>query len=204
MFERLGAGVMARVLRRSAADARRAEDYEAVLAPIYAWIHAVAQSAVPAGAGRAAAPGASARAWQTLGRGRRRGGLRRRALGAGVGAGIVALNRAGLGPVRADFSGGELRRAGLLAVKQVLGKLSVRCEYAIFGHTHRAGPLPGDDAGEWVVPGGARLLNTGCWVHEPAFLGSRPLESPYRAGFAVLIDDGRPPALVNLLDQRSP
>jgi hypothetical protein len=70
----------------------------------------------------------------------------------------------------------------------------------VFGHTHRAGPLPGDDREEWRVPAGARLINTGCWVHEPSFLGRRPQESPYRAGFCVTIDDDGEPRLANLLD----
>ncbi len=55
---------------------------------------------------------------------------------------------------------------------------------------------------EWVAPSGARLTNTGCWVHEPSFLGSRPHESPYRVGFAVALDDDEAPRLLNLLDSR--
>jgi len=197
MFERLGAGAMARALRRPVAEARRAEDYEAVLAPIYALIHAVAQTA-PLGT---PSPGASAQVWQTLGRGFRRGTLRQRALIAGAGGGIALLNRAGIGPVRADLSASELRRSGLRAIAEVLERLSVSARYAIFGHTHRAGPLERDSAAEWLAPGGTQLVNSGCWVHEPVLLGPRPAESPYRAGFAVrLDDDGTPPRLVNLLD----
>jgi hypothetical protein len=70
----------------------------------------------------------------------------------------------------------------------------------IFGHTHRAGSLPGDEAGEWATPGGAALINSGCWVHDPAYLGRDPSSSPYRPGFAVRIVDGGAPELVNLLD----
>jgi hypothetical protein len=44
------------------------------------------------------------------------------------------------------------------------------------------------------------MLNTGCWVHEPAYLGRSPHASPYRAGFAALLDDGGSPQLVNLLN----
>jgi hypothetical protein len=102
--------------------------------------------------------------------------------------------------VSGDLSVGELRRAGLVAFGQVLSALSVDASYVIFGHTHRAGPLPRDNAAEWQAPTNAQLFNTGCWVHEPAFLGSRPAESPYRAGFAVRLDGGEPPELVNLLD----
>ena len=82
----------------------------------------------------------------------------------------------------------------------MLAALSVDSGYAIFGHSHRAGPVPDDDPGEWIAPTGARIFNTGCWVYEPAFLGRHPLRSPYRAGFAIRLDDDGPPELVNLLD----
>jgi hypothetical protein len=197
MMERLGAGAMARITRRPLSEASTAEDYEAVLGPIYAWLFALAQSATPAGA---TGPGSSSRIWQSIGRGARRGRVRRRAVLTGVGAGILAINRAGLGPVNADLSVGELRRAGLHALGEVVRSLSITAEHVVFGHTHRAGPRAGDDPGEWRAPGGARLYNTGCWVHEPAFLGPRAAESPYRAGFAIRVGDAGPPELVNLLD----
>ncbi len=198
LFERLGVGAIARALRRPIEEADSAEDYEAVLAPLYALIHEVAQSA---GVGTPS-PGASAQAWQTLGRGFRRGTLRQRALVLGSTGAVTLLNRAGIGPIRTDLSAIELRRAGLRAFGDVLRTLRVDCRYAIFGHTHRAGPLPDDDAGEWTAPTGASLFNSGCWVHEPIFLGPKPETSPYRAGFAVLlVDDSRPPQLINLLEE---
>jgi hypothetical protein len=198
MLERLGAGAMARIVGEPAGGPRRAEDYEATLAPIYAWIHAIAQSGGP-GLG-SNSDGASARAWHALsarGRGR---GLRRRALVAMFPAMIAALNRAGIGPVRADLSGTGLRRAGLRATTEVIARLQVGAAHVICGHTHRAGPLPGDDRSEWRSITGARLLNTGCWIHEPAYLGDAPHESPYRAGFAATLDPTGPPELVNLLE----
>ena len=70
----------------------------------------------------------------------------------------------------------------------------------IFGHTHCAGPLPGNDEGEWSTGTGVRLINSGSWVYEPAFLGDDPASSPYRVGFAVAIDGDDPPRLLNLLD----
>jgi hypothetical protein len=205
MFERLGAGAMARVVRSPPAIARRAEDYEEVLAPIYAWIAAIAQfSGDRLGVPGRSSHGASTQVWQTLGRGARAGGWRRRGTALALRGAIAALNRAGLGPLRADLSVQALRRAGLLAFGEVLSALGVEASSVIFGHTHRAGPLPRDDHSEWTAAGGIRLLNTGCWVHEPAFLGPRPSQSPYRAGFAVVLEDGGPPALVNLLDPADP
>ena len=196
VLERLAAGVNGRVLRRPIGALRAPSDYEAVLAPSYAWINAVAQTLAAGDAD----PDASERLWRSLGSGRRGGGPRRRAMLAGLSAAIALMNWAGIGPLRADLSPVQLRRAGLIAFGAVLEALSVRAEFAIFGHTHRAGPLDGDDLHEWAAPTGTRLINSGCWVHEPSFLGSRPDSSPYRAGFAVRLDAAGPPELVNLLD----
>ena len=80
--------------------------------------------------------------------------LRRRALVAGFPLAVAALNRAGLGPLRADVSGAELRRAGLRAMGEVAARLGLGDAYVVFGHTHRAGPLPGDDEQEWRGRGG--------------------------------------------------
>jgi hypothetical protein len=204
MFERLGAGVMARVLRRPAEQAQSAEDYEAVLAPLYALIHEVAQSgrAGAVNAPRRVGTGSSAQVWAALGRGFRSGTVRQRALMAGAGGTVALLNRGGIGPVRSDFSSAELRRAGLRAFAEVLDRLGVECRYALFGHTHRAGPLPPDDPAEWQSAGGTQIVNAGCWAYEPILLGDRPQASPYRAGFAVWLEEGDgPPRLVNLLDE---
>src|SRR5262249_4824712 len=118
MFERLGAGAMARIVREPESGPRRAEDYEAILAPIYAWIHAIAQNGGP-DLGRSS-HGASAQAWRTLeGNGNprdlRRRRLRRRGLITAFPLLVAGLNRARIGPLRADVSGPELRRAALRA-----------------------------------------------------------------------------------------
>jgi hypothetical protein len=202
MFERLGAGAMARIVRQPPAGPERAEDYEAILAPIYAWLHAIAQTGGP-DLGRSS-HGASTRAWRTLegdasGRGLRRS-LRRRGLIAAFPAVVAALNGARLGPLRADISGVELRRAALRAFGEVLTRLRVDARQVIFGHTHRAGPLPGDDRSEWLAPGGAQLLNTGSWMHEPGFLGDQPRASPYRPGFCAVLGADGAAELSNLLD----
>jgi hypothetical protein len=197
MFERLAAGLMARIVRDPPGGPRRAEDYEGTLAPIYAWIHAVAQAGGP-NLG-ASSHGASAQAWRTLASADGRRTIRRRALIAGFPALVAVINRAGLGPVKADLSGPELRRAGLRATAEVVDRLAISAAHVIFGHTHRAGPLPADDPDEWRVTAG-RLLNTGSWVHEPRFLGDRPRESPYRAGFAAVLHDEGAPQLRCLLD----
>ena len=200
MFERLGAGVMARVVRDSLGRPGRGriEDYEATLSPLYAWLHAVAQSQ-DGRVGRGT-HGASTRAWRALSSSGRSRSLRRRGLVIAFPAIVAGLNRAGLGPFHADISAPELRRAGLLALGTALDRLDVQARHVIFGHTHRVGPLPDDDRLEWRAPTGAELINSGCWVYEPAHVGSAPSTSPYRPGFAVAVGDEGAPRLSNLLD----
>ncbi|HTU96548.1 MAG TPA: metallophosphoesterase [Solirubrobacteraceae bacterium] len=203
-IERLGAGVMRRIVTTPGSGPAAAEDYEAILSPIYAWLHAVAQGAAP---GRGSGlQGGSVRGWQAL-NGPRRHSLRGRATAAAYPLVIAALNRAGLGPLRAEISGPALRRSGLHGIDQVCARLGVTAPYVIFGHTHRAGPLPGNDAAEWSTAAGSRLINSGCWVHEEAFMGPDASQSPYRTGFCVIVEDTdppNPPRLVNLLDPDRP
>ncbi|MGI8863297.1 MAG: metallophosphoesterase [Solirubrobacteraceae bacterium] len=205
MLERVAAGAMARIVGEPPGGPHRVEDYEATLAPIYAWIHAVAQAG-DTERGRVPAS-ASTSAWQALaGAGEPRGvrRWRRRVLAAGFPLLIAALNRAGLGPLRSQLSGGELGRASLRALWEVMARLGVDADYVIFGHTHRAGPLSDARAASWRGPQGAEAINTGSWILEPAFLGSRPESSPYRAGFCVVVNESGPPELRNLLDRPGP
>jgi hypothetical protein len=200
-FERLAAGAMARWVADLPEDHATADDYEAVLAPIYAWMHALIQRA-----GRGIlkeGASASSRAWVTLaGEGRARKPLRTTALLGGY-AGVVALvNRLGLGPIDRDLSGQALRRGALFGYHEVLRRLGVEAPYALFGHTHRSGPWPRDDQGEWTTPAGTRILNTGCWVYQEHFLRGGPNQSPYWPGTGVLVEDEGPPQLLRLLGDR--
>jgi hypothetical protein len=201
-FERLAAGAMARwVVHLPEMDARP-DDYEAALAPLYAFLHQLTQrsdhAAVSAGAG------ASARAWVALaGEGREHHPVRSAALGAGYLGVVAVLNALGLGPVDRDLSAGALRRGGLHGMREVLRRLGVTAPYVLFGHTHRSGPWPQDDRAEWSTPAGSRLVNTGSWVYQPHFLSAEPNASPYWPGTAVEIGDDGPPRLVRLLGDRS-
>jgi predicted phosphodiesterase len=213
-LERLSVGAMARVLGRPASGFASVEDYEAVTAPVYAWRDAVARQ-FPTGD---ALNGTSTlRAWRALGgagdsasnsrggrdgdgRARLRRRLRTRALVAAFPLAVAALNRAGVGPLRAEISGTELRRAGLRAMGEVATRLGLGDAYVVFGHTHRSGPLPRDDEREWRVEGsGARLVNAGCWTYDPVFLSATPGESPYWPGTCVVLEDSGPPLLERLL-----
>jgi hypothetical protein len=200
-FERLAAGAMARWVVRLPEQGARPDDYEAALAPIYAFLHQLTQrsdhSAVSAGAG------ASARAWVALaGEGRARHPLRAAALGTGYIAAVAALNALGLGPVDRDLSGAALRRGGLRGIREVLRRLGVTAPHVLFGHTHRSGPWSYDDPAEWVGAAGSRILNTGSWVYQPHFLSERPNASPYWPGTAAVVDDDGPPRLIRLLGER--
>jgi predicted phosphodiesterase len=126
-----------------------------------------------------------------------------RLLEAGVPALVRSLNRLGLGPFDTDLSGRALRRAGLDAMGAVVRSLELDADHVIFGHTHRPGPL-GDEVEGWTVPARdgrapTRLLNTGSWVYEPAFLASRPSDSPYWPGRCVVVEEGSAPMLAHPL-----
>jgi len=188
ILERLGAAITVRVAGEPEGGPARVEDYEAALAPMYAWADTIAQSGgLRLGGGGSFQIGA----WERLNDGR---SIRSRAMALGLAVAVAGLNRAGMGPLRADVSGVALRRGALAAFAEVLTRLHVPAAHVIFGHTHRAGPLTTDDPSEW-----GRLLNIGSWVHEPRFIGDDPLGSPYRPGFAATVSDDGPPALINLL-----
>jgi Calcineurin-like phosphoesterase len=219
-MERLGVGAMGRVLRRPARAFAGPDDYEAVTNPVFAWIDAIARQAPT---GDALNGGMTVRAWRTLRGGQDMAGAnvdgwrdghrrklraltrsaRTRVLAGAFPLAVAALNRAGLGPFNADLSSSELRRAGLRAMGEVAQRLGLGDAYVVFGHTHRAGPLPHDDAHEWHLPGGARLVNSGCWSYDAYFLTATPGESPYWPGCAVLVEDDGPPRLLRLLSSHT-
>jgi hypothetical protein len=135
-------------------------------------------------------------AWNAL-RATRRRALRSRAFPIAFPWLVRAANAAGLGPVRSELSSAELRRSGLRAASILIERLSIDARHVIFGHTHRAGSLDGDEPAEWLTPNGVRLHNTGCWVFSSSF-ASGP-QNPYWPGTAVLVEDGAPPRLLRLL-----
>jgi hypothetical protein len=208
-LERLSVGAMSRLLGRPASSFDSVGDYEAMGAPVFAWRDAVARDART---GSVLNGVATANAWHALRDGRARDGrgragavrrLRTRAIAAGFPFAVAALNRAGLGPLHADVSPSELRRAGLLAMGEAAARLGLDDAYVVFGHTHRAGPLRGDDEREWRGRGGARLVNTGNWTYASIFITATAGESPYWPGTCVLVEDEGPPRLMHLLSDRS-
>jgi predicted phosphodiesterase len=176
------------------------DDYEAVLAPIYALAQSLAQSSSPRIRGNTTS--ISRRVWSMA---NSDDGLRGRLLGAAVGraaipAAVAAINATGFGPFSAVLTPAELRRAGLAAIAETVARLEVRAEHVVFGHTHRAGPFEGEEA-DWRLPDGGRLSNTGSWVNEGAFLDEAGPWNPYRPGRVTWVDASGPPRLETVLDQ---
>jgi hypothetical protein len=194
-FERLAAGVMSRLVG-PVPDPATAEDYERVLAPLYAWINSAAQRANSRGLGAGA--GKAGKAYELL-QGDGHQPVRARLLTAVFPLGIRGLNLLGVGPVSSDLSGDALRRNSLAALGEVVGRLGIEAEHVIFGHSHRTGPLPDDDVTEWRTPSGAWLHNSGSWVHEPTFTQAAGTQSAYWPGGAILVEATGAPQLLRLL-----
>jgi hypothetical protein len=174
------------------------DEYERVQAPVYALLFALAQGVVP---GRVGPASPSARLWAAFGGGDTRvAKLRGWLLGSVALPGAVGVaNRLGLGPVRSDLSPGALTRAGLAAIAETVRRLGIEAPHLVFGHTHRRGPLLGEEEG-WEVDGVTRLWNTGSWVHSPTLLGSTAATSPYWPGTITVVEDDGPPEHRHLLD----
>ena len=194
---------MSRVLRRPASEFRSVDDYEAVTAPVYVWRDAVARDA-PTGArstgSHACARGALRSAAAARRRRARDGAVlaarrapasRARALVAGFPLAVAALNRAGLARCAPRSPAASCAAPACGRWARWPERLGFGDAYVVFGHTHRAGPLPGDDQQEWRGRGaadgadatpaesGARLVNSGSWTYDAVFLqrhaGREPL-----------------------------
>jgi len=192
--ESIAASAVARLSGRGP-DCHSADDFEAVVAPIYGFHSALAEGATGASLSRGAK--LSRTVW-------------RRATGDGrvgrvligrvtIPAAVAALNRLKIGPFSPTLTGEELRRAGLIAMSRVADAVAPDAEHVLFGHTHRAGPLPGDDPVEWSTLSGGRLWNTGNWYVEAGFIRDTAEHSPYWPGTIAWLEPGRAPRLENAL-----
>lgn len=196
-FERLGVGLVQRVLGIDPESIHSPEQYERAQAPLYAFLHALAQSG---GAEGALGSNPSARVWAAVsGAGDSPAAkIRSLLLGSVALPGAVGVaNRLGLGKFSPDLSVAEISRAGVRAMEQVVGQLDIEADHVIFGHTHRRGPLPGASA--WTAPGGVNLHNSGSWVWSPGLVGERARGSGFWPGTVAIVDEGSP-QLVHLLD----
>ena len=93
--------------------------------PLFAWLDAVAQ---PRPTGDAFNGQVTVKAWHALRPNAARGAPAAPSVGsrAGFPLAVAALNRVGLGPLRADISRDTLRRSGLRAMGEVAHRLGVR------------------------------------------------------------------------------
>jgi hypothetical protein len=174
------------------------DEYEAVLGPLYALVYATVQGR--RSSARPLASGASVRMWGRMhpDPGDRVARLRALALRRGaIPAATALLNSAGLGPFGTEITGPALRRAGVAAMSRVVDQLGIDASWVVYGHTHRAGPLPGE--GDWRTAGGTRLLNCGSWIWAPQLAGGSAGQGPYWPGGMVIVDEDGPPRLVRVL-----
>lgn len=115
----------------------------------------------------------------------------------------ILMMNARLSPLTAKLIDTQMRHASLPAMAHVAQRLGVQADWVVFGHVHRTGPLNGE---RW--PGGraagARLLNTGSWLYEPLLLDRASPPHPYWPGGAVLLESGREPRALGLLDELVP
>jgi hypothetical protein len=193
--ESVAAAVVARFAGRT--DPHSVADHEAVLSPLYALLDSLAQHASPQTL--RSGTSLSRRVWARI-NGTGQGGAAGLLLGrVAIPGAVVALNAARVGHFRSELTGVELRRSGLRAMRTVVERIGVQADYVVFGHTHRAGPLPGDDPAEWELPGGSRLVNSGSWLHEPVLLGEDPESSPYFPGTVVRLREEDPPEVAAAL-----
>ena len=103
----------------------------------------------------------------------------------------------GMAPVTAKLLDVQMRRAATPAMARVARHLGIDADWVLFGHVHRRGPI-GDEP--WPGADGPRMVNTGAWLYEPLLVDRATPPHPYWPGGAVLLEDGRPPRCVGLLD----
>ncbi len=191
-MERLGVGMVERLLATTPPREDSIETYERIQGAVYALLHGLAQASSGASTGGSST---SIRLWRMLGGGAAgSANLRARLLGAVAVRGAVGVaNRLGLGPVRSDLSSAAIAQAGFEAMAEVVARLAIEAEHVIFGHTHRRGTP--------ARQGQVKLWNTGSWVHSPSLLGASSAVSPWWPGTVAFVDsDGGEPELHHLLD----
>jgi UDP-2,3-diacylglucosamine pyrophosphatase LpxH len=103
----------------------------------------------------------------------------------------------GLARVPAMLLDAQMRHASVRAMARVVERLGVQADVVLFGHVHRRGPIDGE---RWPADNGTRFINTGSWLYEPLLVDRATPPHGYWPGGAVLLEDGRPPRSLGLLD----
>jgi predicted phosphodiesterase len=113
----------------------------------------------------------------------------------------LALKELRLAPLTATLMDLQMRHGAVPAIERVARRLGVEADWVVFGHVHRRGPMEGE---EWAAgPGGMRTINPGSWLYEPLLLDRARPPHPYWPGGAVLLEPGRKPRTIGLLDDFS-
>lgn len=187
-------------LSRELPDPAAPADYERVLRPIYGFAYGVAQARSRGPRRRRGGP--SEAAWQLLaGDGGGSGRLAARAARTGFPAAVWALNRLLRSDFDADLSAASIVRGGIDAAAELARRLRIDHAHVITGHTHRGGPYEGE--GEWPLPGGGRLHNTGSWVFSTIFHHPGRPPGPYWPGTVTWVEGDAPPRCTQLLREHS-
>ncbi len=106
-----------------------------------------------------------------------------------------------MAPLTATLLGGQMQRFSIPALLHVIEHLEIDADWVLFGHVHRLGPLAGDDLEEWAAPNGRpRIANSGSWLYEPRLVHHAVPPHPYWPGGAIVLESGRAPRAVGLLD----
>jgi hypothetical protein len=194
VMSRVMPAIAARVPARVASPA----DYEALLAPLYAFLYARAQTANQTATNLPPAVrllhAAKARVWgYAEGNGRPRLAAAGALAMAGAAAGPAAVLRRAVPP--------RLATAALGGMAEVVSRLEIRADHVIFGHTHRPGPLEGEED-EWRAPGGARLHNPGSWAYASILIGNAGERDPYWPGRVLIVESEGAPTLGPVLPDR--
>jgi hypothetical protein len=171
-------------------------DYERVLRPLYGFAYGLAQ-VMPI---RRRRNGPFEHAWEVLS-GERRGGFKARAARAGFPLAIRGLNSLLRAEFEPDVTAKAIFRSGVEAGIEMARRLGLDDVHVITGHTHRAGPLPGEP--EWMLPRSGSLHNTGSWVFSSAFHQPGTPPNSYWPGTVTWLEDDDPPRRVQLLQDHS-
>jgi hypothetical protein len=112
----------------------------------------------------------------------------------------LMLQRFRLAPLTAIVIDAQMRHVSLAAMEHVVKRLGVGADCVVFGHVHHTGPL---DGAPWRA-GEPPLLNCGSWLYEPLLVDRASPPHPYWPGGAVLLESGRAPRALGLLDDLGP
>jgi UDP-2,3-diacylglucosamine pyrophosphatase LpxH len=174
-------------------------DYERVLRPLYGFAFGLADGGLMSRANRP-----SERAWRSVSNRHDSGAIakakRKALIGAGVPAGVWALNRLLRANFAPDVSATAITRDGIAAATELMRRLQVDASHVITGHTHRAGPEESD--ARWPLADGGQLHNTGSWVYADVFHHPGRPPGPYWPGTVTWLGDEGPPQRERLLIER--